>query len=209
MAIGTFDELKSSISDWTGRDDLSSTLQSDFVTMTESMFNYGDAAMDFAPLRARQMETTATVTVTDGGGDLPEDFLEVIKIKDPGDTTRKIEFATSDWIDANFPVGQDGTYPNYYTIIGETLVCPISVSMTYYRTIPTITTSGSGTNWLLRASPNAYLFGGLMQYSVWTKNAENVGYYRGLMVNSVSGLQRSSIASKAGRLAKRSGAVAW
>ena len=209
MTIATHAQLKTSIADWAARPELADTLLTDFVTLTEAMFNNGDQSIDFPPLRARQMEETATVTVSGGTGDLPSDFLEAIKVKDPGDTTRNIEFATPDWIDENFPTGQDGTYPSFYTIIGDQLICPISVSLTYYQSIPTLTTGASTTNWLLTAAPNAYLWGGLMQYSIYSKNAENVGYYRTLLVGALSGIQRSSIGSKAGRLTRRSGAVAW
>jgi len=209
MAISTFGELTTAVAEWTGRDDIPASTLSNFVQMTEAMFNYGDDANDFSPLRCRQMEKTATVTVSSGEGDLPSDYLEAIKVKDPANTTRNILYALPDWLDDNFPTGQDDTYPQYYTIIGETLVCPISVSLTYYRTIPTLTTGSSTSNWLITASPNAYLFGSLMQYSIWSKNPENVVYYRSLTVNAVSGLQKSSIASKAGRLERRSAGGAW
>jgi len=156
------------------------------------------------------MEKTATVTVTSGAGDLPEDFLEAIKVKDPADTTRNIEYAPGEWIDQSFPTGQDDTYPNYYTIIGTQLVCPISVSLTYYRTIPTITTAEDGTNWLLAAAPNVYLWGGLMQYSVYSKNPENVVHYRALMSNALSGLRRADLNARAGMVTKRAGGSgAW
>lgn len=210
MAIGTFGELKAAIADWAARTDIPSTTLANFVTLAETMFNYGDADAEFDPLRCRQMETTATVSVTSGEGDLPEDFLEVIKVKDPGDTTRDITYAPPDWLDQNFPTGQDGTYPNFYTIIGDSLICPIDVSLTYYAKIPTIASGADDqTNWLIVASPNAYLFGGLMQYSVWSRNTENVVYFRTLMANAVAGLQRSNISSKAGHLERRASGVAW
>ena len=38
MAIGTFDELKTSIGDWLNRDDLTAVI-TDFITLAEAQFN--------------------------------------------------------------------------------------------------------------------------------------------------------------------------
>ena len=210
MALSNFGEVKSAIKNWAKRDSLSESVLTDFVTLTEAVFNYGDGMHDIAPLRVRDMETVdTTVTMTSGAGSLPADFLEAIKVKDPGDTTRNIEFAPADWIDENYPTGQDGTYPGYYTIIGSTLYCTIDVSLTYYAKIATITAADADTNWLLTKAPNAYLYGGLMQYAIYDKNPENVVYFRGLMANALAGLGYSDINSRAGQMTKRAAAVAW
>lgn len=208
MALTSFSELKSSIKDWAKRSSLGDALLADFVTLTESVFNYGDDPNAVRPLRVRDMETTATVTVTDGVGDLPSGFLEAIKVKDPGDLTRDIKYAPSDWLDENFSTGQDGTYPTYYTIIGTSLVCPIDVSLTYYTKIETITGSEGGYNWLLTKAPNAYLYGGLMQYAIWDKDPEKVGYYRNLMLGALAGLQYADLNSRAGAMVRRAGMTA-
>lgn len=209
MALANFGQLKSSIKQWAKRNSLTDAILTDFVTLTESMFNYGDAENDIKPLRVRDMETTATVTVSSGSGSLPSDFLEMIKVTDPGDTTRDIKYAPPDWIDENFPTGQDGTYPDFYTIRGSTLLCPITVGITYYEKIDTITAEDDDTNWLLTKAPNAYLYGGLMQYSIYDKNPESVVYYRGLMANALGALGYSDLNSRAGAMTKRAAAVAW
>ncbi len=213
MALSTYSELRSSIKDWAERDSLSDTLVADFVTLTEAIFNYGESdgmgGYLVRPLRVRDMETTATVSVTDDVGDLPDDFLEAIKVKDPGDITRDIKYAPPDWMDENFPSGQDGTYPEYYTIIGSELHCPIDVSLTYYAKISTIADSDGSTNWLLTRAPNAYLWGGLMQYSIYAKNPEAAGGYRSLMVNSLGGVGYSDMTSRAGALVRRAAMPSW
>jgi hypothetical protein len=209
MSLSNFGQLKSALKQWAKRGSLSDAVLTDFVTLTESVFNYGDGANDIAPLRVRDMEATATVTVTGGSGALPADFLEAIKVKDPGSTTRDIKYAPPDWIDENFPTGQDSTYPDFYTIVGSTLYCPITVSLTYYEKIDTITTDDATTNWLLTKAPNAYLYGGLMQYSIYDKNPENVVYYRGLMANALASLGYSDLNSRAGQMTRRSAVPAW
>lgn len=209
MALNEYSALRSSIKDWAVRDDLGDDLIKDFVILTEAMFNYGDGSNDVAPLRVRDMETTASVTVTSGTGSLPDDFLEAIKVKDPGSITRDLKYASPDWLDENFPTGQDDTYPDFYTVIGSSLICPISVSLTYYAKIPTITDSEGDFNWLLTKAPNAYLYGGLMQYGIYNKNPESVAYYRTLMVGALGALGYSDLNSRAGQMVRRAAMTAW
>lgn len=213
MSLANFGDVKSAIKQWAKRDSLTDSILTDFVTLTESILNYGErddsGGYRVNPLRVRDMETTATVTVSSGSGSLPSDYLEMIKVTDPGDTTRDIKYAAPDWIDENFPTGQDATYPDFYTIRGSTLICPITVGITYYEKIDTITTSDSTTNWLLTKAPNAYLYGGLMQYSIYDKNPEATGGYRTLMANALGGLGFADLNSRAGALTKRASAVAW
>lgn len=212
MALTTIAELRTSIKDWAVRADLSDTLIDDFVTLTESTLNYGEkdegsGAWLIRPLRVREMEDTETVTMTSGVGALPSDFLEAIKVKDPGDITRDIEYATPAWLDANFPTGQDGTYPAFYTIIGTDLHCPIDVSLTYYAKIPGLV--ANSTNWLLTKAPNAYLYGGLMQWSIYSKNPEAAAGYRAMMATALGALQGSDINSRAGSMVRRAGMTAF
>lgn len=209
MALATYSALRSSIRDWAVRDDLSDELIKDFVEMTETIFNYGDEENAIRALRVRDMQATDDVTVTDGIGDLPTDFLEAIKVKDPGGVTRDIVYAAPDWLDENFPSGQDPTYPSFYTIIGDELYCPIDVSLTYYQKIPTITGSDGTTNWLLTKAPNAYLYGGLMHYSIYDKDPQSAVAYRALMANALSGLQSQDTKSRAGRYQRRAGMAAF
>jgi hypothetical protein len=205
MALTNLTELYTSIKDWAVRADLSDTLLADFVTLTEGTLNHGSG--DVPSLRVRDMETTATVTMTSGTGTLPTDFLEAIKVTDPGDITRDIQYATPDWIDENYPTGQDATYPFFYTIIGDQLLCPIDVSLTYYARIPSLV--GDSMNWLMTKAPSVYLNGALMQYSIYDKDAEKAVGYRGLMLSALAGLQASDLNSRAGHLVRRAGMTAY
>lgn len=213
MALTSYTELRSSIRDWAERSDLSDALILDFVKMCESVFNNGESdgmgGYLVRPLRTRDMETTATVTMTSGAGSLPTDFLEAIKVKDPGDLTRDIKYATPDWLDENFPTGQDGSFPAYYTIIGSTLYCPIDVSLTYYAAVPTITGNDGAYNWLLTKAPTAYLYGGLMQYGIYSKNPAAAAGYRSLMINALGGLNYADLNSRAGAMVRRAGMTAY
>lgn len=209
MALTSFSELKSSLRNWAKRSSLDDATLKDFVSLTETMLNYGDEPNGLLPLRTRDMETTATVTMTSGVGDLPADFLEVIKVKDPGAVTRTIRYAAPDWLDESYPLGQDQTYPEFYTIIGDEIYCPIDVSLTYYAKIDTITGNEGATNWLLTKAPNAYLYGGLMHYSIYDKDAEKAAGYRALMVGALNAIGYSDMTSRAGQLVRRSSMTAY
>lgn len=209
MALSTYSALRSSIRDWAVRPDLSDETVKDFVVLTEAVFNYGEAPQAIDPLRVREMETTAAITMTSGVGDLPTGFLEAIKVKDPGDVTRDITYATPDWLDENFPTGQDSVYPQFYTIIGSSIYCPIDVSLTYYAQIDTITGNDGAYNWLLTKAPNAYLYGALMQYSIYDKDPGAVTGYRAMMGAALAGLQMQDVKSVAGRYTRRSSSPAY
>lgn len=213
MALTTFAGLKASLKDWAVRADLGDTLLVDFVTLTESVFNYGEKDAQggwlVRPLRVREMETTATVTMTSGVGDLPTGFLAPIKVKDPGTVTRNIQYATPEWLDENYPSGQDSVSPDFYTIIGSQIICPIDVSLTYYAQIDTITGSDGAFNWLLTKAPNAYLYGGLMQYSIYDKDPEKAAAYRVMMITALGAILGSDTNSRAGSMVRRAGMPAW
>lgn len=213
MPLSNYSELRSAIKDWAERSSLDDALVKDFVALTEGIFNYGekDSGGNWLtrPLRVRDMETTATVTVSSGEGPLPGGYLEAIKVKDPGSITRDIKYAPPDWLDENYPSGQDSTYPNFYTIIGSTLFCPISVGLTYYAEIDTVTESETGVNWLLTKAPNAYLYGGLVQYAIYNKNPEATAGYRSLMHAALNGLHGADLNSRAGAMVRRSGMPAF
>jgi hypothetical protein len=153
------------------------------------------------------METVGTVTVTSGSGPLPVDFLEPIAVTNPSGVTNAIDYATGEWIANAYPTGQNATDPHFYTIVGSTLYSTISVTLPYYAKIPSLVADGQ--NWLLTKAPNAYLYGCLMQYSTWDKNAEQVAGYRALMNNALGGLNYTDVNSRAGSFTRRSSMPAY
>jgi hypothetical protein len=205
MALTILPDLRASVRDWAKRQSLGDSLIHDFITLTETILNYGErddaGGYVVSPLRVRDMETVGTVIVTDGSGSLPADFLEPVTVTNPSAVTNSIDYATGEWLANTYPTGQNPTNPAFYTIVGNRLYSTIDVNLPYYAKIPSLVADGQ--NWLLTKAPSAYLNGCLMQYSIWDKYPEAVVGYRGLMIAALGGLNASDINSRAGSMTRR------
>lgn len=208
MAITNYSELKTAISDWAARSGLLSDVTPDFVTMTETLFNYGDEELDFEPLRCRQMEIATDLTVTSGSVALPDDYLEAIRVTAATSPVRELTYAEPGWFKEAYPSGQDSSTPKFYTIEAGAIKSVADFELLYYQAIPALSDSNT-TNWLLTAHPNAYLFGGLLQYSIYQHDDAKAQRYQRLLRGAVRGLMRTDMMSKAGVFEKRASTMAW
>lgn len=174
MALTNFTELKAAIASWawmTGNTDFTDAVP-DFIILCESELN--------RRLRTRDMETSASITITSGSGSLPSDYLEMRELKTSGDNPR---ICTP--VD---PIFGDRYYnsstvndPFHYSIVGATVnVYPPTSSDTltavYYQTIPDLATNS--TNWLLTKSPNTYLYGSLIHAAKFMEEREDMMKWR-------------------------------
>jgi hypothetical protein len=201
MALTSYSDLKSDIADWAARSDFTAQIPT-FISLAEALFNNGDDEMEMDPLRVREMESHASLTVTDGEADLPADFLEVraVTLTSGG---RPLDYATSDWFAAHYPTGDAG-FPSFYTIRGSKLLVSADVELSYYAAVPALS-DDAPTNWLLEKQPSAYLWGGLYFLSMYAKDLDRAPLYMQRMAGALKGLQQSSRESKAGRLVRRAG----
>lgn len=204
MALSTFAELKASVATWADRTDLTSTIP-DFITLAESSINNGDAANDIPALRVRDMETTATVTVTSGSGSLPAGFVGMKRVYSET-SSRVLDYVTPEWYLAQYPEG-DGGYPIFYTIIGSTILVSTDVDIIYYTKVPALSDSAT-TNWLLTKAPNVYLFGSLYYLEVYGKNPEAAVAHRALFGNAMTALAAADTMNRAGTMIVRSAVIA-
>lgn len=163
--------LQSAIAAWSARSD-GDTVGAipSFIELSTAMFNHGQQNM--APLRTREMLTTATLTPTNGVVSLPADYLQYRTVVSNASTIRDLEYVAPDFANVQFADGAAGLSTSF-TIIGNSLnVYPISSSdvlLTYYQTIPDLSDSNTS-NWLLAKQPNLYLHAGLLQLSMYTKD---------------------------------------
>jgi hypothetical protein len=154
MALATYTDLLASVATWLKRDDLTSLIP-DFVVLFEAAAN--------RKLRARQMETSTTLTPTSGTATLPSDYLLFRRVTWTGNPRRELEYVEPSWIQFNYPTSGAGN-PNVFTIEGSSLkVRPSddgSLEFDYWQKIPALS---AGANWLFSAHPDAYLFGSLAE----------------------------------------------
>ena len=159
MALDNFANLKASVVNYSGRDDLSANMD-DFIVLAEEMMysNNGNH------LRLSAFSTLVTLTTTAGDNflALPADYLEAqsITITASGVTTDLIFHSTS----ALRLRSGTGT-PQFYSI-SDTLIFDISpddvydINLTYYAK-PVALSSGNPTNYVLTNFPSIYLYGTL------------------------------------------------
>jgi hypothetical protein len=118
-------------------------------------------------LRVAEMEATATVTLTDGAGPLPSDFMQARCVTAAVSPPSVLRPLTPSYARARFPENYGG-YPRFYTITGNTITTfPVStgdLTLDYYAKIPPLSDTNT-TNWLLEQAPDLYLYGALVEAS--------------------------------------------
>jgi hypothetical protein len=194
MAISTFAELKTAISNWSHRADLTSSLLEEFISLAEADLQ----------IRANltQWDTEATVTVTSGAGSLPADFQSL----------RSVRFGANDrQLTAISPAKGDylvgATDPaepiNYFIVGSELRLVPIGTgdaSILYVARFTPLSASAT-TNSLLTLFPDAYLLGSMVQYCIWANDDSNLQKYGSLFAGP-DFMQPQSHAGAVGRVRK-------
>lgn len=202
MALTNYTTLQASIVSWLwDRSDLTAVVP-DFIALFEADCNH--------ELRVRQMEAQATITLTNGTGSLPADYLTFRTVYASSDPVRSLEAVDPDWAISQYPE-TTATDPLYFYIMGSSIytkpVCSSTLTMLYYQRIPALATAS--TNWLLTASPNCYLYGSLVHASPFLDDDQRVQTWTGLRNEAFGLLRQSDVLSKFNRARMRiRGAVA-
>lgn len=138
-------------------------------------------------LRVADMEVTDEISLVDGDGTLPADFLEAREVKNAlGIPIRAVSLQqlTSSYMD------RSGT-PAGYAIIGSTIkVRPASdedITVTYYGKIPGLTPANP-TNWLLEKAADVYLYALVNEIAIWAKDVDGAQAAQQLLMLALSGI---------------------
>jgi hypothetical protein len=166
MAIVDYTSLQAGIASWLARDDLAANIP-DFITLFEAAVN--------RRLRVRAMETSVNLTTSGGAVALPADYLAWRRLTWLGSTHVDLDYVHPSWLQAKFPSAPAGT-PHVFTIEGATLKVrnvddTTPLEFDYFQKLPALSV-GNPTNWLLAAHPDVYLFGALVEATVFTKDWE-------------------------------------
>lgn len=196
MALDTFSGLKTTISDYLNRDDLTSIIPS-FITLAEAKFN--------RKLRVRQMVKRATATLDTQYFAFPSDFLQAKEFQLNTNPITYLQYVTQNQGD----YGSSNQFisagkPQFYTIIGtqiEVIPTPdasYTGELTYYGKITALSDSNTS-NWLLAYAPDLYLYGALVEATPYLKDDERLGTWSTLYTNSLGDIevadQRASVSS--------------
>lgn len=148
--MATYTSLQADIATWARRSDLTALIPS-FIALAENEIFRAHVT----PLRVREMETEATLTVANLAASLPEDYLDARYIKLDNSTRDTLYyFPPEKWKPSSY---------GYFTIVGNEIRLPTGVSndlkLVYYAKPEPLATTA--TNTILDNYYTAYLEGAL------------------------------------------------
>ena len=186
MAINSYSTLKTAVSNWLDRDDLTDRLP-EFISLAESTFN--------RVLRIRAMETTVSDTTPSGSKEdaLPTGYLQMREIHLTTSPVASLAYITPE-IMYRIRAGSTSGKPNAYTIVGDNILFgptpddAYTYSITYYKSFDALSDS-TATNWLILNAPDLYLYGTLLQAEPFLMNDDRVPLWERGMRQVINDLQ--------------------
>jgi hypothetical protein len=192
VAIGTYSELQTAITNWLrrGGDTDLVTRAPELITLAEAQFN--------RTLRHRSMEVQTDLTLTSGTATiaLPSDYIEARALVMQTSPKRVLSYVTPTQLDRNWPSGSTGL-PSEYTIIGSNIKLgkapdsAYALELTYYQQIPALSDSATS-NWLLTSHPDIYLYGALLQGAPYLSDDERVPIWGAFYDRAKQGLDKDA-----------------
>ena len=164
MALTNYGELLTAIANWAERDDLDSRIP-EFIALTEDSIG--------RELRVRDMETTIDLTVSSQETALPTGFVQQRRLYRDSDAARLEYFPPEDFWIRNAK-SQTGA-PKLFTIEGDNLVVApapdtsYTLKLLYFKTFTALSDDGD-TNWVLTNARGLYLFGALLELSMFDED---------------------------------------
>jgi len=200
MAITTYAELKSSITDFLNRDDLD-TVAPDFITLAEADLS--------RKVRHWRMEGRATAEIDTQYSAIPADFLEVITFHVTSGNLRPLELISqAEMLRRRYENLDTSGKPAYYALTaGEIEVYPTpdgtyTTELYYYKRISALS-DGNTSNWLLEYFPDAYLYGSLVHSAPYLKDDARLQLWAALYEQAIASINRESEATKFGGSGRR------
>ena len=186
MAINTYGTLKTAVSNWLDRDDLSLRIP-EFISLCEAIFN--------RTLRIRPMETTITDNTPSGTKEeaLPTGYLQMREIHLNTSPIVSLSYITPE-VMYRIRAGSTNARPNSYSILGENILfgptpdSAIEYTMTYYKALTSLS-DDDPTNWALLNAPDLYLYGTLLQAEPFLMNDDRVPLWERAFRQTIADLQ--------------------
>lgn len=180
MTIATYPELVIELEAYLNRADFTPRIPT-FIALTEARLN--------RLLDDPEMEVRTTATGTGQYTTLPADFKRMIGVS----TGNYFELQQ---VSASEITSYDQTItgqPRKYALVdGAITFAPINaaapITMLYVRRIPALT-AASPTNWLLTLAPDLYLYGALMQASIYGWDDDRAPGFKALFDEAVAELK--------------------
>jgi hypothetical protein len=185
MSITTYAQLKTAMTNWSGRSNLTSYL-SDFVTLAESRL------VDMMLLKDSESEESLTLTQNQNYVALPSGYISPIAFWLIVDTER---VPLHKVLPEQLPYYTDATQPEFWAIDGDNIRfdCPAGEAYSAkFRMMKTSALSDSvTTNYLLERRPDIYLAAGMVEVYRFTRNAAEMDKWEAKLQQAVSSLKSS------------------
>lgn len=193
MALSNFTELKAAIADWLIRDDLTAVIPS-FIALAEAEHN--------KRIKHWRMEGRSTSNLEDRYTAFPTDWMATIRFELADDGISQLEKVSGARMaalrEANLnAVGK----PCYYAHVGGAIELFPTPDQAYpselvYRAKITALSDAAPTNWLLTESPDAYLYGALVQAAPYLKDDARIPVWQSLHDKAIGTLNSQSEEAK-------------
>lgn len=200
MAITTYAELKTAVSDFLNRDDLAST--------TGTFIALGEADIQ-RKIRHWRQEKRATAEIDTQYSAIPADFLETIRFYVTSGDTKPLELISqSELLERKRRDLNTSGSPSFYALTaGELEVFPVpdgtySTELYYYARVPALSDSVT-TNWLLEYFPDVYLYSALMHSAPYLKDDDRLQVWASLYQSAVDAVNLSGENAKHGGSGRR------
>ena len=186
MSITNYAELKSAISDFLNRDDLTAVIPT-FISLGEARI-----ARD---LRHWKQEKRVTTDIDERYEDLPTDWISIIQVQHTDGGV--ISSASSSEMAGYRAQSNTPAKPRYWRLTANEMeFYPIpdatyNITMLYRARIPALT-DADPSNWLLTYSPDVVLYAALMQSAPYLADDARVAVWGSMYQSGVEALNNES-----------------
>ena len=184
MAIGTFAQLETAITNWTHRANLTSYLD-DFVTLAESRI--------FSELKVVEMEARTSYTPTSRYLSTPARMTAIRRVIAQSSPPQEVISTSPDGIHANYSTSS-GT-PSYYAVLGSEIefnrIPNIDIEILYYAAPAALSTSNT-TNAILTAYPDIYLSACMIEAGNFMKDPDTIALWTQKYNDALARVNRKS-----------------
>lgn len=172
MTLQTYSDLVEESKVWIDFEDIEARIPA-LIRLTESQFN--------RRLRVRELEKRVTYAITSAESDLPTDFVEMISLYNT-DTGVKMEYQSVDDLEAR--ESRTGAASKFSIAGNQLLFWPTpteatNIAMRYRAEVPPLSSSAP-VNDVLQRYPDIYLYGLLMNASIFLHEEEDTAIWRPL-----------------------------
>jgi hypothetical protein len=187
MAIGTYSELKTAISNFLARSDLDSRIP-EFISLAESRMGRT------LETRGQEKRATATLTAGDAFVSLPTDMRSIRLVKLNTNPIEVLEYYAPAKLDETYSSTSAGR-PRGYTVIGtEIKFAPApdsayTAEIVYMEGVPDLSDINT-TNTILTRHPDAYLYGALASASVYLMDDQKTALYEQLFTRAIDEIKK-------------------